>query len=182
MACNSLCSLTKLHSSSFTLCPLSFSLYQWKWHSVEMRSRRRFRWPVFFFYFNCLLQCQFKIRKRLADIMLVGCSAKRGIFQPHSDLSVVVYTRWHVSVLLEMLKRGDGSRFAWPDCVFVSPCICALLPLGHPGPSLVTTQLPLLAIPKISPTTLLIACLKRWSHQWLFLIRSPPRPRVPIWS
>lgn len=36
MACNSVCSITKLHSSSFTLCPFSFSPHQWKWHSVEM--------------------------------------------------------------------------------------------------------------------------------------------------
>lgn len=44
--------------------------------------------------------------------------------------------------------------------VFVSACICALLPPGHPGPSFVTTWLFSLAVPKISHAPLLLACKK----------------------
>lgn len=39
-------------------------------------------------------------------------------------------------------------------------CLCALLPPGHPGPSLVTTWLFSPAVPEISHTLLLIACYK----------------------
>lgn len=76
----------------------------------------------------------------------------------------MVFTRWHASVLVEMfLKRGDGGRVGWPKytvlvCVCVHMCLCALLPPGHHGPSLVTTWLFSLAVPKISHTPLLIAC------------------------
>lgn len=79
--------------------------------------------------------------------------------------------------LLEMLLK----RVGWLSKLFVAVCICALLPPGHPSPSLETTWLFSPTVPKIIHTPgLLIACLKRWSHWWLSFIKSPAGLKVPL--
>lgn len=104
----------------------------------------------------CLLHCQNKMRKRPVDSAVFSWDRYCLGYRLLSDLSVMVFTGLHASVLVEMLlKRRGGCIVGWPSvCIYVHMCLCALRPPpGHPGPSLVTTWLfSLLAVPKISNT------------------------------